>query len=499
MGSKKLAIIFFVCVILAFVAGMQYQSLETPQTPGTNSDTMFEYITQTFKDYYLYEISSDEIDAAFIAQMEAVINTYGKLNDDPYTRLVSQSIYAMPTDQEKFVGIGLQFQFEENDLRVTNVYYQGAAVKKLYPNDLIVGIEINQQKIYFRDLENSLVVTSYLSGDLGEEKVFIVEDPDGNERIVHIVYQEVNTPTAYTLDLNENNIGYININQFSGYQEGITEGTSKVFNDALLALEDDILDGSNSNQTLIIDLRNNPGGALTALSNQGFSGLIPGIVQQLLVKTNEPAFSLTDKNGNQTLYYGGLSQEKNYNIVVLVNERSASASEVLAAALSENGGYKLYGEATFGKGVYQNTRFLERINDVNYSLTYTEGQWFYGNQKNVSSDPLEVILIENQGIKSIGVPVYQGLLSFDDVSSSLIPFQEFLNVYGKGNFNLRIDGYFDEATEDAIMQFQTDYNLTMSGDLDLETAQKIYDLYLEFYHDYQYDEQLLSLIQIIKG
>ncbi|MBN2267847.1 MAG: S41 family peptidase [Acholeplasmataceae bacterium] len=499
MGSKKLAIIFFVCVILAFVAGMQYQSLEAPQTPETNSDTMFEYITQTFKDYYLYEISADEIDAAFISQMEAVINTYGKLNDDPYTRLVSQSIYAMPTDQEKFVGIGLQYQFEENDLRVTNVYYQGAAAKKIYPNDLIVGIEINQQKIYFKDLENSLVVTSYLSGDLGEEKAFIVEDPDGNERITVITYQEILTPTAYALDLNETNIGYININQFSGYQEGITEGTSKVFNDALLTLEDTILDGENSNQTLIVDLRNNPGGALTALSNQGFSGLIPGIVQQLLVKTDVPAFSLIDKSGNQTLYYGGLSQEKAYNIVILVNEGSASASEVLAAALSENGGYKLYGEATFGKGVYQNTRFLERINDVNYSLTYTEGQWFYGNQKNVSTDPLEVILIENQGIKSIGVPVYQGALSFDDVSPSLIPFQEFLNLYGEGDLNLRIDGYFDQATEDAIFQFQTDYNLTISGDLDLETAQKIYDLYLEFYHDYQYDEQLLSLIEIIKG
>ncbi|MDD3068180.1 MAG: hypothetical protein PHW37_04480, partial [Acholeplasmataceae bacterium] len=97
MGSKKLALIFLICVILAFVAGMQYEKLEAPKTPANSSDTMFEYITQTFKDYYYYDITDDDIDLAFIAQMEAVINTYGALNEDPYTRLSSQSIYLMPS------------------------------------------------------------------------------------------------------------------------------------------------------------------------------------------------------------------------------------------------------------------------------------------------------------------------------------------------------------------------------------------------------------------
>ncbi|MDY0338481.1 MAG: S41 family peptidase, partial [Acholeplasmataceae bacterium] len=321
MGSKKLALIFLICVILAFVAGMQYEKLEAPKTPANSSDTMFEYITQTFKDYYYYDITDDDIDLAFIAQMEAVINTYGALNEDPYTRLSSQSIYLMPSDQEKFVGVGIRYVFEENLLRVTDVYFEGAAYQKLYPNDLIVGIILNEQKIYFEDLANEVAVTSYLSGDIGEEKKLIVLDPDGTERNVAIIYQEILTPTAYSIDLDEASIGYIKINQFSSYQEGVTEGTSKVFNEALLDLESSILDGSESSQTLILDLRNNPGGALTALSNEGFSGLIPGIVQQLLMKTNEPAFTMVDKYGNESLYQGGLSNEKPYNIVVLVNGR----------------------------------------------------------------------------------------------------------------------------------------------------------------------------------
>lgn len=501
MGSKKLALIFLICVILAFVAGMQYEKLEAPKTPANSSDTMFEYITQTFKDYYYYDITDDDIDLAFIAQMEAVINTYGALNEDPYTRLSSQSIYLMPSDQEKFVGVGIRYVFEDNLLRVTDVYFEGAAYQKLYPNDLIVGIILNEQKIYFEDLANEVAVTSYLSGDIGEEKKLIVLDPDGTERNVAIIYQEILTPTAYSIDLDEASIGYIKINQFSSYQEGVTEGTSKVFNEALLDLESSILDGSESSQTLILDLRNNPGGALTALSNEGFSGLIPGIVQQLLMKTNDPAFTMVDKYGNESLYHGGLSNEKPYNIVVLVNGRSASAAEVLAAALSENGGYLLYGEDTFGKGVYQNTRFLQQINEINYSLTYTEGEWFYKDHQNVSSNPLEVIPIENHGYLTIGTPIYLNELNQDDVSLDLIPFQEFLNIYYEEDLlePLRTDGYFDLATKDLLMQFQTEFNLEVNGQLNIETARQIYDLYLSFINDYRFDIQLNRLIEIIKG
>ena len=501
MGSKKLALIFLVCVILAFISGVQYQKLEAPQDPGSSSDTMFEYITQSFKDYYYYDITDDDIDLAFIAQMEAVVNTYAELNNDPYTRLVAQSIYAMPSDQEKFVGIGIQYQTEDNNLRVANVYLSGAAYQKLYPNDLIIGIELNSQKIYFKDLANSIAVSSYLSGDIGDEKRFIVLDPDLNEKIVIITYQEIFTPTAYALSLNEDSIGYIKIDQFSGFQDGVTEGTAKIFNDALLELEKTILDGTNENQTLILDLRDNPGGALTALTNTGFTGLIPGIVQQLLVKTSTPAFSMKNKNDSINLYYGGLTEAKPYEIVVLVNDRSASASEVLAASLSEVGGYMLYGEATYGKGVYQNTRFLQKINDINYSLTYTEGEWFYGDNKNVSTDPLEVVEIENKGYKSVLVPIYQEEIRLDDVSLSLIPFQQFLNVYYENELDvlLRCDGYLDLETKEAITLFQTEHNLLISGTLTMETAHKIYDLYLTYLNDWTYDHQLLTLIETIKG
>ncbi len=149
----------------------------------------------------------------------------------------------------------------------------------------------------------------------------------------------------------------------------------------------------------------------------------------------------------------------------------------------------------------KNTRFLQQINEINYSLTYTEGEWFYKDHQNVSSNPLEVISIENQGYLTIGTPIYLSELNQDDVSLDLIPFQEFLNIYYEEDLlePLRTDGYFDLATKDLLMQFQTEFNLEVNGQLNIETARQIYDLYLSFINDYRFDIQLNRLIEIIKG
>lgn len=89
----------------------------------------------------------------------------------------------------------------------------------------------------------------------------------------------------------------------------------------------------------------------------------------------------------------------------------------------------------------------------------------------------------------------------DDVSLSLIPFQQFLNVYYENELDvlLRCDGYLDLETKEAITLFQTEHNLLISGTLTMETAHKIYDLYLTYLNDWTYDHQLLTLIETIKG
>lgn len=433
---------------------------------------------------------------AFIAQMEATVNTYANNHQDPYTRLVAQSIYTLPQDQEKFVGIGIRLQHEGMQMRIIDVFSSGPAHGKIFPNDLLIGIEINGQDIYFETLVSPSISLNYLSGKIGDSKILILKDPDGITYKVEIIYQEILTPTALSKDLMDDQIAYLKINSFSGYVKDVTEGTSKVFADVLFELERTILNTNPETKTLIIDLRDNPGGALTSLSNRGATGLIPGIVQQLLVRTDLPAFSLQDKNGNPSVHYGGLDQAKPYAIKILVNENSASAAEVLAAALQTIGNYDLYGNYTYGKGVYQNTRFLQMIDDVNYSLTYTEGKWFYGNGLNVEVNPLDVEIIEKSGFHAISMPIYGGRMTFNNVYSYLSAYQMFLNTYY--DLSLRTDGYFDQNTKDSVTRFQTEMSLEVTGEIDRATARVVHLLYIRFIEDLTYDYQLQTLIDLIK-
>lgn len=496
MVGKKLGILFFVSVILAFFSGYFVERI-LPSSPQSNSDDMFTYIVNSFENYYYYDIEDSEVHDAFIANMEATIQKIAELNDDPYTRLLAVPLNSGASDDEKFVGIGVSFVFEKKDLRIYDVYHQGAAYLKVFPNDLIVGLSIDGVTTYFNDLETDDDVLELISGQVDETKDFIVLDPDGVEKMVSITYHEILTPTAYSLDLSESDIAYLKIERFAGASES-TVGTAQVFQNALNTLEQTVLSGEG--KTLILDLRDNPGGALSALHNQGYQSLLPGITQQLLTRSLEtPLFTMVPKSGEVQSYYGALSEAKPYDIKVLVNEHSASAAEVLAAALQTRGGYELYGRPTYGKGVYQNQVQLGVINNVRYYLVYTEGEWFYGDGQNVNNTPLDVSLLEASGIRNSDMPVYKEYMTYDHVYESLAPYQAFFNVYYdlSGDQMLRTDGYFDQKTKDIVFQFNTEFNI--SGDaINIDTAHQVFELYADMMLDLAHDDELQTLINMIK-
>ncbi len=496
MGTKKLGILFLFSVILAFAAGY-FSSNLVENKMVIESDEIFEYITKAFDEYYYYDIESDEVYDAFIASMYAAVDSYALSNNDPYTRITAISTNISESSAESFVGMGVTFSFEDMNLRITDVYMESDLFGKIYPNDLIIGYIENDETTYFNDLDDHSDVINYFSGEVDDVKHILVKNPSSDDAYeVTFKLVEIHTSTAYSIDLNETSVSYIKIDEFSGYEENVSPGTNVVFNDALIALENDGL--LNEDQTLIIDLRDNPGGDLTALNNQG-TNLNPGITQLLLPKDlTAPVFSLIDKNESQTFYYGGLVLEKPYDIKVLVNENSASASEVLAAALS-NYGYEVYGMPTYGKDVFQNSIYLNDIQNVRYYLTYTEGQWLYGDNLNVKDNPIPVIEIEQSGILSIDMPIYTHNLSYDMVSDDLMSYQAFLNEYfmlDEGSL-LRTDGYYDMDTKNYVMQYQNEHGLEQTGEIDLITSQSIFLTYKEMTHDFTYDKQLMTLIEMI--
>ena len=127
----------------------------------------------------------------------------------------------------------------------------------------------------------------------------------------------------------EDGIGYLQITEFD-------EVTVKQFEENMASLKEQGMKG------LIIDLRSNPGGSVTSVC---------AIAEQILPKGL--IFYMEDKNGERTEYTCE-GADWDLPLVVLVNEYSASASEILSGAVKDAGIGKLVGKKTYGKGVVQN-------------------------------------------------------------------------------------------------------------------------------------------------
>lgn len=157
--------------------------------------------------------------------------------------------------------------------------------------------------------------------------------------------------SAIEYEMLENNIGYLSISIFSRPLTGQVEK----------ALAD--LEGKGMKK-LIIDLRDNTGGYLDSAETTA----------SLFLEKGKLIYSLEDKK-NKEQYKDETEEKRNYPIVVLINENSASSAEILAAALKDSYGASLVGQKSYGKGKVQQTVELEDGS----MAKYTSAKWLRPN------------------------------------------------------------------------------------------------------------------------
>lgn len=157
--------------------------------------------------------------------------------------------------------------------------------------------------------------------------------------------------SAIEYEMLENNIGYISISIFS---RPLTSQMQK----ALTSLE------TSGMKKLIIDLRDNTGGYLDSAETTA----------SLFLEKGKVIYSLEDKNDKES-FKDETDEKRNYSIVVLINENSASSAEILAAALKDSYGAVLVGQKSFGKGKVQQTVELEDGS----MAKYTSAKWLRPN------------------------------------------------------------------------------------------------------------------------
>ncbi len=283
-------------------------------------------ISEILEEKYIGEVDKDElIDGALKGMVESIGDVYTTY----YTEEELDDFTA--TTLGNFVGIGVYMQadLENNTITVlSTIPNSPAEAAGLQEGDQI--IKVDDVEYEAADLEE---VSSKIRGEEGTEvKLTILR----NGETLDINVTRGNVHVNYvTSELLENNIGYI-------YIETFDEGCKDDFLNAYNGL---VEQGAKS---LIIDLRYNGGGLVDEAID----------IAELICDKDDVLLITADKDGNKEITKSEKDPIITMPVVVITNGESASASEILAAALKDNDKAEIVGEKTYGKGVIQELIYL---------------------------------------------------------------------------------------------------------------------------------------------
>ena len=270
---------------------------------------------------------------------------------DPYTSYYPKDEYEklMENLDGRYKGIGVTVSAsKEGMIKVVQVFEDSPAKEAgMRSGDYIKSVEGTDFDA--TELEKAV---SLIRGEPGSkvkiEVLRVSEDkPEGEEIPMLVERRDVTVDTVYskTLNISGKKIGYLRLSAFDDI-------TWNDFKEHYSKLKNANIEG------LIFDLRNNPGGALDVCLNIADTFLDEGVV-----------VTTEDKNGNVITEKSDANMD-DIPMVVLVNENSASASEILAGAFKDRGRAKIIGTKTFGKGIVQKLFPLE--NGAGAKITISE-------------------------------------------------------------------------------------------------------------------------------
>ncbi len=273
---------------------------------------------------YVEEVNTDSI-------VDVTVNSI-LANLDPHSTYIPKKDLKSVTENMKgdFVGIGVSFYTYRDTVTVIRALEGGPSIKAgIKGGDRI--IVANGEPIYGKNWTDEAIVNKLK----GEEntKVNLKIYRRGEPELLEFKVKRGEVPiksvdAAYMLT---NNLGYIKINRFA-------ESTYKEFKRGLNKLQD------KGATKLVLDLRDNPG---------GFLGIAEQITDEFLEKGKLILFTKNKKGNVEKSFATSRGSFENGEVYVLINENSASASEIIAGALQDNDKGTIVGRRSYGKGLVQ--------------------------------------------------------------------------------------------------------------------------------------------------
>lgn len=345
---KKNTIYFPVIIAIALVLGIYLGKylmvLQNPDSKAytfslNNGDSKFDEILNYIDENYVDTIDRQKM------ENEAIVGMLDKL--DPHSQYVTKEEFNEMNDPllGSFEGIGVSFRIEKDTIMVINVIKGGPSEK--------VGLMDGDRIVYIGD---SLVVGKKVNNNTAMR---LLKGPKGTEvdvkilrkgisdlldfKIVRDVIPTYSLDVAYMID---DEIGFIKLNKFAAT-------TYDEFKKAVKELEDQGM------KKIILDLRGNTGGYMGAAIDIADEFLSSG---KLIVYTegkNRPrSYAFATSKGRM---------EEN-ELIILIDEGSASASEIVAGAIQDNDRGTIVGRRSFGKGLVQDQIVLEDNSSVRLTV-----------------------------------------------------------------------------------------------------------------------------------
>ncbi|MED4695388.1 S41 family peptidase [Peribacillus frigoritolerans] len=463
---KKFTFIMGIFLVIFLTAGITTIALtfgdEKVESLAPDKHAEFEKLYSTYdkiKDDYYEEVDEEKL-------VDGAINGMIKSLDDPYSAYMDKKEASSfhESISSSFEGIGAEIQEQDGQIMVVSPIKGSPAEKAgVKPNDIILSVDGKSVE----GLSSSEAVLK-IRGEKGT-KVDLSISRAGESEPIELTIKRDTIPieTVYA-EMLDDGVAKIQVTSFS-------EHTVQELKTALEEMSKKDMKG------LVLDLRGNPGGLLDQAIEMA----------SLFIPNGKVVLQVEDRSGKKDVYKSENDGELKIPVVVLIDDGSASASEIVAAAVSESADIPLIGVKSFGKGTVQTAQDFEDGSNFKYTAAKwltPEGNWIH--KKGIKPD----ITVKLPDYASLPYISPDKELKASDSSSEVKAAEEMLKEAGHDPG--KIDGFFDEATKNAVTAFQREQKIKETGTIKDDTTVKLMQVIRE--KILKNDTQVKKAVEVLK-
>ncbi|MDN7243952.1 S41 family peptidase [Planococcus shenhongbingii] len=381
----------------------------------------------------------DQVQQEYYEEVDTNVLINGAINGmveslgDPYSDYMNEEEAAQFTQgiSSSFQGIGAEIQERNGFINIVSPIKNSPAEKAgLKPGDKI--LKVDGESIQGFSATEAVML---IRGEKGTEVTLTIQRGEMAEPLeVKIMRDEIPIETVYA-EMIGDGVAHIQITSFS-------ENTSDELMKAISDME------AKGMKAMVMDVRQNPGGLLTTALD----------ISNLFIEEGKEMFEVQAKGEEPEIYMSSPSTKVKVPVTLLIDGGSASASEILAGAMSESADIKLVGEKTFGKGTVQTANDLADGSNLKFTTAKwltPDGNWIH--EKGIVPD-VEVAYPEYASL-----PVLDSSLELKDgtISEQVKVAEQMLVALG---YKVgKVDGVYEEDMTEAVEQFQEEQELEATG------------------------------------